>query len=116
MDKRLLEITILMGLDEASNNALNNLVKACNFLHKQFNIKILINPINLWCDSISSTIRGLPIIVIGGKKVLSGYSPKVDELVKEILNTIKSGKDIATEDLLPHIYFKEGLLNAAIAD
>jgi|UniRef100_A0A7J2U488 hypothetical protein len=115
MDKPL-EITVFIGLDEVSNVALNNLVKACNLLNEKFNVKVFVNPINLWHDPINSSIRGLPIIVIGNKKIFSGYPPDVDELVKEVLKVIRSNKGSVTEDPLPFTHFEGGFLSAAIAD
>ena len=116
MDKKPLEITIFMGLDDVSNAALNNLIKACNFLNKKYSVRVFVNPINLWHDPINSAIRGLPVIVIGNKKIFSGYSPDVNELVKEILKIIKSDEGIAIEALLPFTKFEGGFLSAAIAD
>ncbi|MEM0371442.1 MAG: hypothetical protein QXD57_04865 [Ignisphaera sp.] len=88
----LIEIVAIIGLDPVSTNALENLQHAAEILKKEYGIKILIVPYNTWSDTINSSIKSLPIIVIGGSKAFTGYAPSVKEIIKYVLDHVKQNK------------------------
>lgn len=88
-----LEITVLVGLDEASESVIRNLYRASEVLLRRHRIKVVINPVNLWFDPLSSSINMLPVIFVNGVKVFCGYTPSVDEIVNFIVTRFTNRRE-----------------------
>ncbi|MEM1541739.1 MAG: hypothetical protein QW101_03735 [Ignisphaera sp.] len=88
----LIEVLAIIGLDPVSTGALDNLQHAAEVLKKEYGIKIVIVPYNTWSDTISSSIKSLPIIIIGGTKAFAGYAPSVKEIIEYVLDYVKQNK------------------------
>lgn len=86
-----IEVLAIIGLDPISTSALDNLRSAAEVL-RRYGIKMVVIPHNTWSDSINSSIRSLPIILIGGVKAFSGYAPSVKEIVDYVLNHVKQAR------------------------
>ncbi len=85
----LLEAIVFVGLDETSNSALENLRKASEILVKEYGVKLVIIPVNMWLDPLNSSIKSLPLIIIGGFNAFSGYAPTANEIKEYVLKIIK---------------------------
>ncbi|MEM0027251.1 MAG: hypothetical protein QXT53_03965 [Ignisphaera sp.] len=116
MNNMVLEATILMGLDDTSNQALDNLKKASKILYHRYKIRLVLNPINLWLDPLKASINSLPIIFIGNKKVFSGYLPSINEIIQEVIKLATSNHRANFETLLPTAILREDFINAALID
>jgi hypothetical protein len=108
----LLEAIIFIGLDEISNNALENLREASEILLKEYGVKLIIVPVNTWLDPLNSSIKSLPTIVINGFKAFSGCAPTVDDIKEFVLKTIKL-KNRRKDLQLPAGILKEDILTAS---
>jgi len=97
----IIESIIFMGLDEISEQALENLRKASELLFNERRIKLIIIPLNTWQDPINSSIKSLPLIIINGLKAFSGYAPSVDEIKNFILKHIIFNRDEQIDMVLP---------------
>ncbi len=97
----IIESIIFMGLDETSEQALENLRKASEILFNERKIKLIIIPLNTWQDPINSSIKSLPLIIINGLKAFSGYAPSIDEIRNFILKHIDSHGDKQADIVLP---------------
>ncbi|MDK6027779.1 hypothetical protein QPL79_00115 [Ignisphaera sp. 4213-co] len=111
-----LEATIFMGLDEMSNVALDNLKKASQILYTKYGVKLLLNPVNIWLDPIKAALNSLPIIFIGDRKLFSGYTPSIDEIVSEVIKLISTQQHTYVETLMPAGIFRDDFVNAAIIE
>ncbi|MEM4465523.1 MAG: hypothetical protein QXJ95_08225 [Ignisphaera sp.] len=108
----LLEAIIFIGLDEVSNSALENLREASEMLVREYGIKLVIVPVNMWSDPISSSLRSLPTIVINGFKAFSGYAPTASEIRDYVLKIAKA-KNRVGEFRLPAGVVDSGMVNAS---
>lgn len=97
----MVEALIVMGFDSASEYALENLRKASEILRKEYGVRLVIVPFNTWNDSISSTLKSLPVIFIGGIKAFSGRIPSVKEVIDFVLNHVKHKHRRISEVLIP---------------
>ena len=116
MNGIVLEATILMGLDDVSNQALDNLKKASEILYHRYKIRLILNPINLWLDPLKASINSLPVIFIGNKKIFSGSSPSIDEIIREVVKLATSNHRTNFEALLPTAILREDFINAALTE
>ncbi|MEL9940305.1 MAG: hypothetical protein QW632_02640 [Ignisphaera sp.] len=116
MNGTVLEVTILMGLDDVSNQALDNLKKASEILYHRYKIKLILNPINLWLDPLKASINSLPIIFIGSKKIFSGYPPSINEIIREAVKLATSNHHTNFEALLPTAILREDFIDAALIE
>ncbi|MCS7110965.1 MAG: hypothetical protein N3D82_03430 [Ignisphaera sp.] len=85
----LLEAIVFIGLDDTSNRALENLREASEALVRDYGVKLVIVPVNMWLDPINSSIKSLPMIVINGFKAFSGYAPTPSEIEEYVLKIIR---------------------------
>ncbi|MEM1645947.1 MAG: hypothetical protein QXL96_08815 [Ignisphaera sp.] len=110
----IVEALAIIGFNSESENAVENLKKASEILRRKYGVKLVIVPYNTWNDSISSSLKSLPIIYIGGRTAFIGRAPSVEEIVNYILKTTRHiSKDIE-EALIPAALFdKDSLLSAA---
>lgn len=97
----LIEALAVIGLDPASEYALENLRKASEILRREYGVKLVVVPFNTWSDSLSASLRSLPIIFIGGVKAFSGYPPSVEEVVDFVIRYIEHNYKKTSEALIP---------------
>lgn len=97
----MVEALAVIGLDPASEYALENLRKASEILRREYGVKLIVVPFNTWSDTLSATLKSLPIIFIGGIRAFSGYTPSVKEVVDFVLKYIRHKHKKVSEALIP---------------
>lgn len=95
-----IEILAVIGLDYASTIVLDNLRTAADILRKKYGIKTIIIPHNTWSDSVNSSIKSLPAIIIGGKKVILGDVPSVEEIIRYVLDYVNQVEENMNNEIL----------------
>lgn len=97
----IIEALAVIGLDPASEYALENLRKASEILRKNHGVKLIVIPFNTWNDTLSASLKSLPVIFIGGVKAFSGYPPSTKEVVDFVLKYVKNKHKKGSEALIP---------------
>ncbi len=83
-------ITVILALNPESEEALENVKRAVEILHKRYSIKVFIVPIQLWIsDPIRIENLGLPKILINNIVISSGHVPRVKDIILNVLQFIK---------------------------
>lgn|GEM_PF-6840869 len=81
------EITVYGGFDPATDELIHNARKAAEILEKEYGIYAIVIPRTLyWSIGPSiATPYTMPLLVINGKEVASGFVPAPQEIVREAL-------------------------------
>lgn len=110
----IVEALAVIGFNPESENAVENLKKASEILRKRYGVKLVIVPYNTWSDSVSSSLKFLPVIYIGGRTAFIGRAPSVEEIVNYVVKAAKQRHRDVEEPLIPAALLdNESLLSAA---
>lgn len=85
----IVEALVIIGFDPDSEKVIENLKKASDILRKKYGIKLVIIPYNTWNDLLTSTLKSLPSVYIGGRPAFIGRVPLVEEVVDFVINIAK---------------------------
>ena len=80
------EITIALGSNKESEEALKVLKEAVKILREDYGIWVHLIPVDAWVyDPIKVNMLNLPQIYVNGRLIFSGTVPTVDELIDVVV-------------------------------
>ncbi len=81
------EITVIMSMDEESEEALEACYKAARELLRSYGIKAYVIPLNTWISTPFEVLgsEDLPLVMINGDVLASGRAPTAREIINYVL-------------------------------
>lgn len=86
------EIQLVLGFDEESERALSAALEAQKVLREEYGIWVTVSPRQLWKhDPVTSTVIGVPKLIINRTVVFEGRAPSVEEVVDAVIALMREG-------------------------
>ncbi len=85
------EITVIMSMNEESEEALEACCRAARELLKSYGIKAYVIPLNTWTSTPFGMLgnEDLPMVMINGEVLVAGRAPTVREIIDYVLTKYK---------------------------